>query len=202
MRNVRGMSSNRLQTLAYRLALAAVLCSSLLSSGCKLRMLGKSGLGSSGDGLAAIHAPSLPSVEDFTFPSNSIEQGEALSIHVGSGSGSGQVDYECAFDRIVDGDVASGSACSELPGSISFDGSSGQFEWTPNTHASGAYEIKVTGQNSLGSDTRVWVINVRESYPMTGLVHDFNSLLSAMSLPAENPSTSWTNLIPARTAPS
>ena len=75
------------------------------------------------------------------------------------------ISYTCQFDTSVSGDIVSGSTCSSLPGTNSFDSATGILNWTPNFSSSGQYEIQITGTSGpdLLTDDTLFVITVNNT---------------------------------------
>lgn len=100
-------------------------------------------------------------------PTQEIQQTNLLTVDVNnikkSSPGSDEdMSYTCEWDRNIDGQVSGGQPCSALPGtSASFNGTTGVLNWTPSTAELGAFEVKITGSNKGGSDSRVFTVNVR-----------------------------------------
>lgn len=167
----------------------------------------RSNVGSGTPGYTLPNLSSTPVATDRVFPSSPLEQGNTLTYDyfdvANAGDGNIALGYTCTFDLVVDGVVSAGASCGTLPGTASFNTSSGLFAWTPNATTYGAFEILVTGSNSLGTDTEIRVVNVRAPY-LTGnllvsLDADFAS--DQKKAPTNTPfSTTWTNLLAAGTA--
>lgn len=75
------------------------------------------------------------------------------------------ITYSCVYDTVNDGTVATGTACTSLAGTISFDTATGILDWTPNYFANQNgpdYEFKITatsGPDNL-TDDEIFVITV------------------------------------------
>ena len=72
------------------------------------------------------------------------------------------VSYTCLYDTVVNGSISSGANCTSLPGTVSFDTSTGGF-WTPNYSSSANYEIEITGSEGDLSDGEIFVITVNNN---------------------------------------
>jgi hypothetical protein len=68
--------------------------------------------------------------------------------------------YSCQYDMTVSGSIVSGSPCTSLPGSPSFNTATGVFDWNPDYNSAGTYEIEITADEGDLSDTELFVITV------------------------------------------
>lgn len=99
------------------------------------------------------------------------------NMRTGSATDAG-VTYTCVFDTVVDASVSSGSNCILLPGGASFS-SVGVLAWTPPSGTYGNYEIRVTGTNSAGSNSQIFIVNVPEAFSTTNLVSAYDPMFAA-----------------------
>lgn len=118
-------------------------------------------------------APTLTTLTSKKFPASYLDQGVALSLDVNDTANSGEAasGYTCYFDKIVDAAVVASAACSSLPGSVDTStlATTGTLVWTPDATAFGAFEIKFTGTNTLGSDDEFVTVHVRQPFSTTSL---------------------------------
>lgn len=71
--------------------------------------------------------------------------------------------YSCLFDETIDGTLTlPGTSCTSLGGSVSFNSTTGVFNWTPNAGASGAYELFFSGSDGFLTDTKAVAITVAD----------------------------------------
>ena len=128
-------------------------------------------------------SPLLNTPGNLLFPSAALVKGAAFSFDFANSRTNDDVgmSYACSYDRTVDAAVASGAACTSLPGTASFNTATGLLSWTSNTSSYGPYEIKVVGTNSVGSDTKVFVIDIRPPYTTTNLLGSYDSQFAASS---------------------
>ncbi|MEK7692048.1 MAG: LamG domain-containing protein, partial [Bdellovibrionota bacterium] len=135
------------------------------------------------------------------FPANPLDQSltyvsDYNNIQTGTAVDTGMT-YSCLFDRIPNGTITSGTACTSLPSSVAvtFDTGTGAFSWTPNDAAWGAYEVEVTGTNGTGSGILKVTIDVRELYSPTNLIANYDAqFFNRIGPPATNPQTQWSDL--------
>ncbi len=109
----------------------------------------------------------------FTFPTQFITTSSPLSAdfsNARTGNDSGVATYSCNFDRVIDSAMVGSTTCTSLPGVASFNTTTGQLNWTPNSSAWGPYELQVTATNAAGSDTEFIKVNVRSEFDSTNLV--------------------------------
>ena len=66
--------------------------------------------------------------------------------------------------KSFDDAVASGTACTSLPGSAAFITSTGALSWTPDWTAWGPFELKVTGTNANGTASVYEVVDIQPYY--------------------------------------
>ena len=128
--------------------------------------------------ITAASPPVLTAFANRVFPSTAISQGVAMAAMDFNNTVTGNdvnMTYTCVYDQVVDGAVAAGTACTSLPGTATFNTSTGVFNWTPNTSAWGAYEFKVTGTNIAGSNSQIFVIDIFQGYPTANLMIDLDA---------------------------
>jgi hypothetical protein len=82
--------------------------------------------------------PLLTTIANYNFPNNQVAQGTLFSfdfnnIRSGNPGNDTGMTYACQFDRVVDGLVNAGTACTALPGTATFDTATGIINWTPGT---------------------------------------------------------------------
>ena len=141
-------------------------------------------------------APILTNVADACFAADYVDQGQSYTKDFNNtvtADDSG-VTYSCVFDREIDDGVASGSSCSTLPGTASFNTTTGELSWTPSTTAYGAYELKVSGTTATGTGTHVWVVDVRPAYLQTALRAAWDAQFANSCGPESTASTTWQDL--------
>lgn len=142
----------------------------------------------------------LTAVSDASFPSSYLDQGSTYNMNFNNISGGSpgndtQMTYACTFDRVVDDTVVSGTACTSLPGSATFNTSTGALAWTPNRSAWGPYELSVTGtRSSGGAATAVWVIDVRPAYLTTKLRGNYEAQFADSMGPNTTGDLFWQDL--------
>lgn len=114
--------------------------------------------------IADVNAPPLlDAISDIT-----VNENVAITpVDAGDGSDDFDIDseaitYTCFYDQVVDGSVASVTACSSLPGAVSFVGVTGVLSWTPDYSAAGVYEISIIGDDSTLTDDEIFVITVND----------------------------------------
>lgn len=142
------------------------------------------------------NTPVLTSVADQNFPSNYLAQGANFSVNINNtttGDDTGMT-YACVYDQTVDGAVASGTNCTSLGGTATFNTSTGVFSWTPDTTVWGAYEIKVSGTKSGDTGTRIFVIDVRPGLYTTNLRGYWDAQFADKTAPYSSNNTSWKDL--------
>src|SRR5690606_37385311 len=95
--------------------------------------------------------PELASISDET-----VEEGEAITqvdaedTHTGNDTDrdGDVISYVCYFDNSDDDTVGTGNACTALPGSVTWNGTTGVLDWTPDYSAydnGPLYEIRISG---------------------------------------------------------
>jgi Concanavalin A-like lectin/glucanases superfamily/Putative Ig domain len=141
---------------------------------------------------------------DFIFPSNFISSTIPLAFDLynnRTGTDSGVTSYACVFDRIIDDAMVGSSACSALPGTASFNTTTGVLNWTPLTTTWGPYEIYVTATNTAGTDSKYIKVNVRSAVTTTSLSAYWDaSFADGEKFGANSPLiTQWKNLTTAAT---
>ena len=116
-----------------------------------------------------------------------LNQGNNYSVSfVNSISGNNtNMSYTCNFDTTPNGGSTATTACTSLPGTASFNTSTGAFSWTPNSSAWGPYEIKVVGTDSLSSSTgtTVFVIDVNPAVVLTNLRGNWDAQFANLTAP-------------------
>lgn len=143
-----------------------------------------------------VGVPVLSAQSHQDFPSSYLNQGSTFTKDFDNtitNSDSG-MNYACTFDQVVDGAVASGTACSALAGTASFDTSTGVMSWTPNHSVFGPFEIKVTGTNTAGTGNRVFVIAVRPAYVTTNLIGNWDAQFADLIGPVSGSVLTWKDL--------
>lgn len=108
-------------------------------------------------------APVLNTLSNKLLPGSAVTAGTTITLDfsntaVNPPSDTGMT-YQCAVKLLASVDSTS-YACTSLAGSISFDSASGILAWTPDRVAAGAYQITVTGTNSVGSHASSLLIDV------------------------------------------
>jgi len=141
----------------------------------------------------------LTAVTNRIFPSNYLNQGANFTqnfnnIAGGTPGNDAGMTYSCVYDRVVDGVVSPGTACTSLPGTISFTTNSGIFNWTPNAEAFGPYEISVTGINSGNPGRRIFIVDVRPPYTLTNLRANFEAQFADLGGPNTAGDYIWQDL--------
>ncbi|MGK5082605.1 LamG-like jellyroll fold domain-containing protein [Bdellovibrionota bacterium FG-1] len=115
----------------------------------------------------AVDAPTLvsnPSALDLAH-AYTVNQGSLATVDFGNGAATTDtgMSYTCTYDQVVSNSVVGGTACTSLPGTVTFNTSTGVLSWTPSALAFGAYEIKVVGTNVAGSSSLIAVVSVTPS---------------------------------------
>jgi hypothetical protein len=116
----------------------------------------------------------LTTLTNRNFPSNYLNQASTFTQDFNNVSGGSPGDdtgmtYACVYDQTIDGAVASGTACTSLAGTATFNTSTGVFSWTPNALAWGPYEVKISGTKTGVTATEIIVFDVRPPYVLTNL---------------------------------
>jgi hypothetical protein len=75
--------------------------------------------------------------------------------NLSSGDDAGMT-YSCVYDQVEDAVVGAGTNCNSLPGSVTFNTSTGIFTYTPNQI--GKFEIKITGTKAAVSDYKIFTV--------------------------------------------
>ncbi len=91
--------------------------------------------------------------------SQSILEGEVFTIDINLDTGQDNpAGYQCFVDQTIDNSVSETTSCSNISG-LTFDSSTGEFSWSPDYTASGAFEFNIM---SLGefSANQIFTINV------------------------------------------
>ncbi len=144
--------------------------------------------------------PVLTVVSNQIFPSSYLNQGANFTqdfnnISGGSPGNDTNMTYTCVYDQVVDGSVSPGTACTSLPGTISFGSTTGIFNWTPTAGAWGPYEIKVTGTLDTNvSVSEIFVIDVRPGYVTTNLRGDYEAQFANLTSNWTSASYYWDDL--------
>ncbi len=69
--------------------------------------------------------------------------------------------YSCNYDQVIDSSVSGGTACTSLPGTVTFNASSGEFNWTPDFTAAGNYEVSIIADDgNSATDEEIFQIIV------------------------------------------
>jgi hypothetical protein len=142
----------------------------------------------------------LTTVANQNFPSLYLNQGSTFTqdfnnIAGGTPGNDTNMSYTCVYDQVVDGVVNPGTACTSLPGTASFNTTTGIFSWTPNATAWGPYEISVTGTLSTGgSADEIFVIDVRPQYVLTDLRGDFEAQFANLTSNYSSANYYWDDL--------
>lgn len=142
-------------------------------------------------------APSLSGPSDQNYPSNSLGIGASYTYNfynTNYGNDTGVSSYSCTFDRLPDDTVSSGTNCTSLPGTVSFNTSTGVFAWTPANPAYGAYEIKVIATNSTASTSDIFVISVKPEIVTTNLTSYWDAQFANRTGPYLTSNNSWKDL--------
>ena len=149
-------------------------------------------------GTTSGNSPVLTTVPDRSFPANFLNQGSNFSVDINNTNTGDDTNmsYTCVYDTVVDGAVASGTACTSLSGTATFNTSTGIFSWTPNTSASGPYEIKITGTDSgnASTGTRIFVIDVKPPYVTANLLGNWDAQFANLSGPYSSANSTWKDL--------
>ncbi|NCN39999.1 hypothetical protein GW916_01990 [bacterium] len=146
--------------------------------------------------------PVLTNISDRLFPSTPLAISELLSIDINNERSGTPTDtgmsYTCVFDRQADGSVSGSDACTSLPGTASFNTSTGVLQWTPNSSAFGSYELKFSGTNVVGSANEIVVVDMKPAMEQTNLFRYFDAQFATTSGgPGLNSpfASSWTDLV-------
>jgi len=147
-----------------------------------------------------VSASYFSGVEDRTF-----ENGMALTVgapmtppidvNVAISGEDENILYSCLFDRVVDGQVEQGSLCQTLPGTASFDSSTGILTWTPSID--GIYELKIVGQRGDGllADA-IFRLYVKDRSVTKNLIADYDARYATRSGPPTSSLGYWRDLAP------
>ncbi len=130
------------------------------------------------------------------FPSTFLDQGSTLNLdwnNIATGTDAG-VTYSCVFDQVPDGVVNPGTACTSLPGTATFNTTTGILAWTPDAVTLGSYELKITGTGATTSDIKYLVVSVRQPYTLTNLIGDWDAAFAALLIPNSGTVTTWNDL--------
>jgi photosystem II stability/assembly factor-like uncharacterized protein len=106
-------------------------------------------------------APVIDAIADQTIAENSA----LTQINTNDGGDDQDADgdsltYNCTFEQTINSTNDSGANCSTLPGTISFNTSTGVLDWTPSFTASGNYEIWITANDGALSDEEKILVTV------------------------------------------
>ena len=150
-------------------------------------------------------SPVMTAVSDYTFAlGTQLTVGATLSLDFnnvrdGAPGNDTSMTYACVFDKLVDGAVASGTACTSLYG-MTFNTATGAFNWVTDFDATGVYEFKVTGTNvSTLSGSRIFIVDVRPGYTTAGLLGDYDAeFADLVSLPSTLAYAFWKDLTALR----
>ena len=100
--------------------------------------------------------------------------------------------YSCYYDQFLNNTVAATNLCTSLPGTATFNTSTGVFAWTPSSAAYGPYEISVKGTNSAGAGSAsILQADVRPAYSTANLRGDYDAQFSNASVPATGTALTW-----------
>lgn|GEM_PF-1569233 len=141
-------------------------------------------------------APVISTQSDQNFPSNYINQGATFTKdfdNTNTSSDSGMT-YACTFDQVIDGVVATGTNCSSLVGTASFNTATGALSWTPDYSVFGPFEFKVIGTNVSGSGSRIFVIDVRPAYATSNLIGNWDAQFADLTGPVSDSVLTWNDL--------
>lgn len=148
------------KTLNSRLKIFLILAT-LTAAGCT---------SSSSDTIDSFFSPASNSPILNTFPQQFVTQETLLKLDFNNikkglpGNDDGMT-YVCTYDTLVDGVVASGQPCTDIPlSTLSFDAATGILLWTPHAPLLGNYELKITGTNKDGSSSSIVSVGVRLSF--------------------------------------
>ena len=147
------------------------------------------------------NSPILTTVTNSVFPSTYVNVGSTYSVDVnnvqaGSPGNDTGMTYTCVYDQIVDSAVSPGTSCTSLPGYAltTFSSTTGALSWTPTAQAFGPYEIKITGTNSIGSDSQIFVVDVRPGYSTTSLLGDWDAQFANTTAPYSSTGATWNDI--------
>ena len=119
----------------------------------------------------------LETISDRTFSTIPLEIDETLNINASNISPDSPSDagvlYSCSFDRVLDGFVSSGLPCDgNLIGFFPDQNFStnGQFAWTIDPSDSGAYELKMVGAITGGSDEEIFQVHINVPHIDTSMI--------------------------------
>jgi hypothetical protein len=142
-------------------------------------------------------SPVLYGFANYIFPSSEIRVGSTMSFDMDdnrTGTPSdANVTYNCSYDQVVDSAVVTTGNCSSLPGTASFNASTGAISWTPTSNSTiGVYEFKVilTDSTSALNDIEYFTVNVAAAYSQTNLLVDLNAIFANTSQP-HTTGTTW-----------
>ena len=112
-------------------------------------------------------APLIDAIADNRIAKENI----AITIDVGDGGddfdGNGDaLTYSCVYDTTIDDSVSGGTNCSGLSG-VTFNNTSGLFNWTPTSSQYGKYEFKIVASDGTQTDDEVFVIGVLDPIDFT-----------------------------------
>ncbi|MBI3542898.1 MAG: hypothetical protein HY075_06460 [Deltaproteobacteria bacterium] len=105
-----------------------------------------------------------------------------------------EMSYTCRFQQFVNGVAGGASDCANLPGTASFDSTSGILLWTPGLTAFGPYVITGYGTNKVATASVSVVVDVRQPYSLTNLTCDLDAQFANFSTPISGAATSWRDL--------
>ncbi|NRA68677.1 MAG: hypothetical protein HRU19_29595 [Pseudobacteriovorax sp.] len=146
--------------------------------------------------------PLITSVSDRIFPGDYVRVGDNIyidfdNVRFAPATDSG-ITYACVYRVITSFSGTPNTNCSSLPGTISFDTSTGIFNWTVTTASVGAYEFQFSGTNAAGTHSRTVTWNVTSLWEETDLILNLDAEFTDLEKPGfnvPNYTSTWTNLL-------
>lgn len=145
--------------------------------------------------------PQINAVSDMIYPSQHIETGTTLSLDISNvrfGSASDDLmSYTCTFVKHETSGPTVSSNCTGLPGTASFNLSTGVFSWLTDASSKGGYTLTFTGTNGGGSSNDTAKIAVSGAYEKSSAVFELRAAHADSHAPGTNDAsflTSWDDL--------
>lgn len=111
------------------------------------------------------HPPVIDAIGDQT-----VNEGSAIT-EVNAGESGADIDqdgqtltYSCVYDTTINGSVSSSTLCTTITG-LSFAGSTGVMNWTPNFSQSNTYEFKISASDGVRTGTELFTVTVNNYNP-------------------------------------
>lgn len=158
------------------------------------------GTSSDTDNVTVVSTPVLTSISNYNFPSTYINQGQAFSFdfnNVANGTPGNDTNmtYACVYNQTYNGVFSPGTPCTSLPGTATFNTTTGVFAWTPSVAAWGPYQFQITGTlDGTFSTTETFYIDVRPAYSLTNLRGSYDAQFANLTTPYSSANYTWKDL--------